>query len=230
VLGGIQQLEILLDRRSFRRAGQQLIIGHAEPRGGVHVVHVFVIDERTGLADQGVDHVTKVDGFLAVAEQSWHPLEAVVLVPQLKMILVNADLHFQADVLAADRIRVPLHANHTIGLHRYRSRSARGTTLRWHGGEDGELLTKPFFSRSVEAADELTHEGHVVLRAGEVAASPQSQGLVECILDVTMQRLDITILMRLADVDAMAAETVMCEQVAVLCGELLIVREVVHRC
>ena len=41
VLGGVQQLEILLDRRSFRRGLEQLIIGHAESRRGVHVVHIF---------------------------------------------------------------------------------------------------------------------------------------------------------------------------------------------
>lgn len=51
VLSGVQQLEILLDGRGFRRIPKQLVVGHPEPRGGVHVVGVFVIDKRTRLAD-----------------------------------------------------------------------------------------------------------------------------------------------------------------------------------
>ena len=94
VLGGVQQLEILLDRGSFRRGLEQLVIGHAESRGGVHVVHVFVVDKRPWLADQRVDHVAKVDVFLAAAELSWQPLDTFVPIPQFKMVLVNAYFDF----------------------------------------------------------------------------------------------------------------------------------------
>jgi hypothetical protein len=52
VLGGVQQLQILLDRGGFRRVADKLIMGHAEARRGVHVVDVFVVDKRTWLADQ----------------------------------------------------------------------------------------------------------------------------------------------------------------------------------
>ena len=120
VLGGVQQLEILLDRRSFRRGLEQLIIGHAESCRGVHVVHILVVDKRTRLADQGVDHVAKVDVFLAEAELSRHPFEAFVLVPKLQMVLVNAYFELQADVLAADRVGVSLHADDAVGLHRHK--------------------------------------------------------------------------------------------------------------
>ena len=102
VLGGIQQLEILLDRGSLRGVVKQLIVGHAEPRGGVHVVHVLVVDKRTGLADQGIDHVTKVDVLLAVAELSRHALHTFVEVPEFQMVLVDTDLQLQSDILAAD--------------------------------------------------------------------------------------------------------------------------------
>jgi hypothetical protein len=52
VLGRIQQLQILLDGGGFRRGFCELVVRHSEPRGGVQVVHVFVVDERTRLADQ----------------------------------------------------------------------------------------------------------------------------------------------------------------------------------
>ena len=118
VLGGVQQLEILLDRGSFRRVFEQLIISHAESRRGVHVMHVLVVDKRTWLADQGVDHVAKVDGFLAVAELLRHALDAFVPIPEFQVVLMNPHLQVQADILAADRVRVPFHANDAVGFHR----------------------------------------------------------------------------------------------------------------
>jgi hypothetical protein len=211
VLGGIQQLEILFDGGSLRGVAEQLIIGHAESRRGVHVVHVLVVDKRAGLANQRIDHVAKVDVLLAVAKLSRHSLDAFVVVPELQMVLVNADLQLQADVLAAYRVRVAFDANDTIGLHRHRNRSACRATLWRHGGERRDFLTKPLLSRGVAARGELPHEGHVVIPAGEVTAATQPQGLIECILKVAMRRLHVAVLMRLANVDAMAFQAVVSE-------------------
>ena len=52
VLGRIQQLEVLLDGGGLGRILKQLVVGHSESCGGVHVVGVFVIDKRTRLADE----------------------------------------------------------------------------------------------------------------------------------------------------------------------------------
>ena len=52
VLGGIQQLEILFDRRWLRRILEQLIVSHAESRRWVHVIDILVVDECTRLATQ----------------------------------------------------------------------------------------------------------------------------------------------------------------------------------
>jgi hypothetical protein len=68
------------------------------------VVHVLVVDERTGLAYQRVDHVAKVDVFLAVAEPSRHPFDTFVVVPKFQVVLVDVDLQLQTDVLAAGRL------------------------------------------------------------------------------------------------------------------------------
>jgi hypothetical protein len=114
VLGGMQDLQILPDGRGFGRATEQLVVGHAESRGGVHVVHVLIIDERPRLSDQRVDHVAKVDRFLAVSELSRHTLDALILIPEFEMVLVDTHFHLQADVLAADRIDISLHANDTV--------------------------------------------------------------------------------------------------------------------
>ncbi len=70
MLGGMQDFQILLDRGFFLVATHELIIGHAEARRGVEVVHVFVIDECARLSNQGINHVPKVDKFFALSKQS----------------------------------------------------------------------------------------------------------------------------------------------------------------
>jgi len=208
MLGRVQQLEILLDGGLFRRVLEQLIIGHAEAGRGVHVIDVLVVDKRTRLADQRVDHVAKVNVFLALAELSRHPLLAFILIPKFQMVLVNAYLDLQADILAADGIGISLHTDDAVGLHRHQDRSAGTAPLGRQRAEGREFFPKGFFSRGVATADELTHEGHVVIRTEEVTASTQAQGLVQGILQVTMRRLHVSVFMRLADVDAMALDAI----------------------
>lgn len=69
VLGGMQDFQILLDRGFFLVSSRQLIVGHAEASRGIEMLHVFVIDERARLVNQGIDQVPKVDEFLALTEQ-----------------------------------------------------------------------------------------------------------------------------------------------------------------
>jgi hypothetical protein len=151
VLSRVQQLEILLHRGSFRRILEQLIIGHAEAGRGIHVAHVLVVDKRTRLADQRVDHVAKVDVFLLLAELSRYPLDAFVPIPQFQMVLVNADFKSQADVLAVDGIDVSLHADDAVGLHRHGNRGAGTQALCGQRAERRGFFTEASFSRGVAA-------------------------------------------------------------------------------
>jgi hypothetical protein len=119
MFGRMQGFEILLDGGRFRRVTQQLVIGHAESCGRIHVIHVLVVAERTRFPYERVDHVAKVDRFLPTAELPGHSLEAAIPVPQFKVVLVNTYFQVQADVLAAYRIGISLYANDTVGLHRH---------------------------------------------------------------------------------------------------------------
>jgi hypothetical protein len=145
------------------------------------------------------------------------------------MVLVNPHFHLQADVLAAHRVRVALHANHAVGADRHAERSTRRTTLCGQRPQHRAFFSELLLARRVAPSGQLTHKRHVILDVEEVAATAQPQRLVEGILEVAVRRLDVTVFMRLADVDAMAPHTVMCQQVAVLAGELLVVGEVVDR-
>ena len=119
MFGGMQEFEVLLDGGCFGRVAQQLVVCHAESRGGVHVIDVLVVEERARLPHKRVDHVAKVDRFPPTAELPWHTLQASIAVPEFKMVLVNTHFQLQADVLAAYRIRISLYPNDTVGLHRH---------------------------------------------------------------------------------------------------------------
>lgn len=70
VLGGVQDLQVLLDGSRLAVPRKQLIIGHPKPGRRIQMVDVLVVGERARFADQGIDHVAKVDPLLALPEQS----------------------------------------------------------------------------------------------------------------------------------------------------------------
>jgi len=215
VLGGMQDLQILFDGRCFGRAIQQLIVRHSESCGGVHVVHVLIVDKRPRLADQRVDHVAKVDRFLALAELSGHTLEALILIPEFEMVLVDTHFKLQADVLAADRIDIPLDANDTVRPDRHRQGSASASSAARQRIQGGGFFTEHLFSGCITPRGQLTHERQEVVDALEVATFAEPQCLVKCVLEVTVRRLDVSVLVGLANVDSMALEAIVIEQITI---------------
>ncbi len=116
VLRGVQQFQVLFDGGCFGRPLRQLIVRHPKSGCGVHVVDVFVVQKRARLADQRVDDVPEVDRFLVTAELARHTFLAGVAIPQLQVILMDADFHPQANVLAADGVRIVFDSHDAVGL------------------------------------------------------------------------------------------------------------------
>ncbi len=114
VLGGMQDLQVLLHRGRFAGPCEQLVVGHAEPGCRIEMVDVLVVGERARLADQRIDDVAKVDPLLALPEQSRQAFQALVAIPEFEMVLVDQHVHFQPDVFAADRIGVSLDTQDAI--------------------------------------------------------------------------------------------------------------------
>ena len=94
--------------------------------------------------------------------------------------------------------------------------------------QGGGFFTEQFASHAIAPCCQLTCEHHEVVDAVEVTASTQSQRLVKCILEMTMRRLNVSILMRLANVYPVAFETVMIQQFLILSGEVSVAGKVVH--
>lgn len=174
VLRRIQNLQVLLDRGRFAQALNQLVVGHAEPRGGIQMIYILVVHKRARLANQRIDDMAKVDRFLAASEQPGHPLQALVAVPQFKMILVDPHLHLQTDILAAHGVRIVLDAHGAIRVHRERHGRERLQTPRRQRAQGGDFLTERGTARGVSPGDHLLDEGDVLGHAAEVPAAAQA--------------------------------------------------------
>ncbi len=91
-----------------------------------------------------------------------------------------------------------------------------------------------FFSEGVGACvvtpcNDLPEKSQVLILVGEVTIATQSQRLIKPGFQMSMSRLDVAVLMRLADIDAMTPDAIMIEQPLVLCREFLVAGEVVDR-
>lgn len=234
VLGGVQDLEVLLDGGPFlggRCSGprQQLVVGHAEAGGRIQVVDVLVVGERTRLADQRIDHVAKVDPLFALPEQSRQTLQALATVAEFEVVLVDQHIHFQADVLAAHRVRVAFDTQHAIGFDPDTQRREGVQPLLRQRPQGRAFLSEHVGALVVTPRNELPEEGQILLPVGEVAMATQSQRLIEPRFQMPMSRLHVAVLMRFADIDAMTLDAIMIEQRLILRRELFVTGKVVDR-
>lgn len=81
----------------------------------------------------------------------------------------------------------------------------------------------------------VAHSHHLVeklpvcVATAEVAAATQMQRLIHRVLEVSMRRLAVAVLVRLANIDPLAAQAVMVQQPAIACLKLALDRQVVDR-
>ena len=129
VLGGVQDFQILLDRGFLVMSGHELIVGHPKPSRRIQMIDVFVIEEGPRLSDQGIDHMPKVDVLFALTQQPRQAFQALPAIPKLQMVLMNQNVEFQADVLAAHRIQVAFDPQDAIGFDLHPHASGRGRPL-----------------------------------------------------------------------------------------------------
>jgi len=229
VLGGMQDLQVLLDCSRLTGPREQLVVGHAEPGCRIQMVDVFVVGERARLADQRIDDVAKVDPLFALPEQSRQTFQALVAIPKFKMVLVDQHVHFQADVFAADRIGVSLDTQDAIRFDADTHRRESSQTLVRQRFQGFAFFSEHVVACVVTPRHELPEESQILLRVGKVAIATQSQRLVKPRFQMPMRRLHVAVLMRFADIDAMASDTIMVEQRLILRRELFVTGKIVDR-
>ena len=105
----LQDLQVFADALAGTVIAAKRIVGDAKVAGRKHLLPILVVLERTGLADQRIDHVTVIDRVLAAARQPGHPLNFASRVPDLDDVGVDHHVDPVANQPAGNRIRVPLH-------------------------------------------------------------------------------------------------------------------------
>jgi hypothetical protein len=168
----LHNLQVLAHALTRTVIAAEPIVGNAEVARREHVLPILVVLERTGLADQRIDHVAVIDRVLAAARQPGHPLNFASPVPDLDDVRVDHHVDPVPHQPAGNRIRVTLDLDraatadhdppHTLPVIKLARRQLAEQRL---------LLGELGGSRSVPLVDQPLEELFVLLAVGEVAAA-----------------------------------------------------------
>jgi hypothetical protein len=156
--------------------------------------------------------VPVVDAVLAPPPQPGQLLHPPLGVPDLQPLGVQAGLDPLADQATGDRVDVALYPDGAARLHAHPQPLARLQAARRQGPQQGHLLGQAGLPPGVELGEQLLEEGAVTVPAGEVAAAPQHQGLVQGLLEAAVPLLDVAVLVALAGLDGLPLQAVVAQQ------------------
>ncbi len=198
----------VLPRRPLGPLLTQQVIRQAEPAARKQVRLVTVVDERPRLADQPVDDVPVVDAMLAAASQPRQLLDPPLAVPDLDPLGIQPRFDPLADQPAGHRVDVPLHADRAARFHPYPQPLARLQTADRQRSQHRQLLGETSLPTGVALVEHLPQKCLVGIPAGEVAAAPQQQGLVQTPLELTVALLTVAVLVALAGIDGLPLQAI----------------------
>jgi hypothetical protein len=224
----VQDLQVVLGAEPFVAAVAEPVVGQAEPRRREQVIAVGVVGERPRLPHERIDDVPVVDRVPVAADQPRQRVDVPVRVPHLDPVGEQAGLDGLADQPAVDRVGVAVDVDQAAGVDPARHLQARRQPLLGQGPQRPHLLGEPVGAARVPRRHDLPEEGRVLVPVGERAAPPQQQRLIDGRLEVPVRRLRVPVLVGLPDVDPLARQAVVRQQVAVTGPELPRRRQVVH--
>ena len=203
--------QIILDHAAGPPVLQQ-VVGHPKPAGGEHGIAVAVLLERSRLADQPVDDVAVLDAMLAPASESRQGGQLPGPVPDVEGFGPNVNIHLFTDQSARQRVGVAADVDRAPRIDLCLEPSGHLQPASRQGRQDGHFLTKRLLTVGIGSGHELLEEQLIVASAGEIAAAPEHQGLVDGLLEPVMTLLDVAILVGLARLDRLTFQAVMREQ------------------
>jgi hypothetical protein len=203
------------------------VVGESEAAGREQVVAVRVPGERPRLADERVDHVPVMHRVPVPADQPRQRVHQRVRVPDLDAVGVQAGVHPLADQPAVDRVRAPAEVNQAARIDPAPLHRPTGQPRVGQRSQRRHLLGEAVPPAVVADGHQVAEEGGVLVAGSELAAAAEQQCLLDDRLEVAVGRLGVAVLVRLADVDPLAGQAVVVEQVAVTGLELPRRRQVV---
>lgn len=161
------------------------------------------------------------------ADQSRQRVHERVRVPDLDAVGVQAGVHPLADQPAVHRVRAPADVDQAARIDPAPLHGPAGQPGVGQRPQRRHLLGHAVPPAVVADGHQVAEEDRVLVAAGEFAAAAEEQRLLDDRLEVTVGRLGVAVLVRLADVDPLAGQPVVVEQVAVPGLELPRRRQVV---
>ena len=160
-----------------------------------------------------------VDRLSVLPNQTRHGLHVVVLMAHDDVLRSNPHIDFRIDQPTRNRVGVSAHldraarANAEVTQHIVRVEPIVGQLV-----QRRLLFAETFATIGVGLGDDLFHEGHVVIAAGEVATATQQQPLIDPVLDVSVSRFDIAVLIGTAGVGSLGLTAVVLHERRVAIG------------
>jgi hypothetical protein len=180
---------------------------------------VAVVREGTRFAHQPVDHVPVLDAVLAAATQTRQTFHTLLGVPHLDLFHADPRLHPFADQTARHRVHVALDVNRAATVHTHRPPLARLQTAGRQRTQPRQFLGQTLLPAAVELREQPPHERLVGRPALEVAAATHQQRLLQRPLEPMMALFAVAVLVGLARLDRLAAQTVVPQQTLVTVRE-----------
>jgi hypothetical protein len=224
----LEDLQIFLDRAAGPLFFQD-VVGRAEPAGGEHRVSVPVFRERARLAYQPVDDVAVIDAILASSAEPRQAVDLACAVPDVEMFQSDVHIDLFADQTAGQRVDVAADVDRAAGIDFCLDPSRHLHAPRWQGGERGLILGKAVAAVRVASGHDLLEERLVFAATGEIAASPQQEGLVDGLLEPVVALLGVAVLVGLPRLNRLGRDAVMREQGVISSRERLRIGIGVHR-
>jgi len=216
----MENRQVVLDHAAGPPVLQE-VVGHPEPAGGEHRIAVAILLERARLFDQPVDDVAVLDAMLASASESRQGVQLPGPMPDVESFGPDVNIHLFADQTTRQRVRVAADMDRApridSGLEPSRHLQATNRQRRQHG----HFFEKSLLSVGIASGHELFEKRLVVASAGEIAAAPEHQGLVDGLLETMVTLLDVAILVGLSWLDRLTFEAIMGEQSLVSASEQL---------
>jgi hypothetical protein len=205
------------------------VVGHPKAAVGEQILSIPVVLERSRLAHQLVDDVPVVDRVLVPSHQPRHRVDQLAPIPDLDVLGRQTDVDLLANQAAVNRIHVAVDVDQASRVHTHRQPQTAFQSLERQRPENGEFFRVPLAPRRVPLGHQIAQKGAILVTAGEVSTATQQQRLIHRVLEVSVRRLGIAILVRLADIDPFASDPVVFQQAAIPALKLAFRRQVVDR-
>jgi hypothetical protein len=193
----------------------QPVVGHAKAAVGEQILAITVVVKGARLAHQLVDDVPVVDRVLVAPYQPRQGVHVDVRVPDFHAVGIQPRFDLLAHQTAMHRIGVAVNVDQATRVHAHRQPQATVLALRRQRLEHGAFGGVPLPARRVTRGHHLLEKAAVFVLTGEVAAAAQMQRLVHSGFEMSMRRLTVAVLVRLANIDPLAGQAIMFQQAAI---------------